>query len=75
MLKALLSFGDLNGGLALRSVSHFESDGIALGQVGERDSGQLVGMEEDVLITVLRSDETEIFIGQFFDCSLHECRK
>ena len=71
--KTLLQLyaGDVLCARTLLAVDDLEADLVANLELIERNAGKIVRVEEEVLRFVLTSDESESFLGESLDCSLH----
>lgn len=71
-LTIILDAFHVDGARTFFRILGVKCHGVAFSQVGETDSDQRAGMEEDIFVwSFIGSDEAKTFISQSFDFSVH----
>ena len=69
--KKVLSFFNIDRGVAFWSAFGFKCNRVAFLQLAEFNTVQIVGVKKQIITASILSDKTEVFISQSFDSSLH----
>ena len=70
IVKKALSLFDVDRGAAFGGLFDLERNSIAFPKLAELNAFQAIGMEKQI-VGAVAGDKTEVFVGQFFDGSLH----
>ena len=67
--EGLRNSADLDRVRPLRAVSDLKGKGVTFAKFVERNSYELVRVEEEILLLTITFDEPETFVGKTGDCS------